>query len=196
MDATGGSGSNSPVWPVIDRRWKIPNLDPPAGIFANHCRRLFKCEFVSLDPRLESRKSAMDNSFTLGSNEEADHGRNFLQSFDGKEGSYDPMLKQIDIPGILHMQGRLFESRGCLLLTCRDDIDSREFTIYEMVKGCSMWTVRDDIGSTEFTIYEMMKGSSVWSVRSNQTDDDDVEFIPHFLVDPNLYEFISSFASV
>ncbi|GJR35639.1 hypothetical protein Tco_1211323 [Tanacetum coccineum] len=59
-----------------------PNLDPPAGIFANHHRRLFKYDFVSLDPRLESRKSAMDNSFTLGSNEEADHVK-ILQSCNG-----------------------------------------------------------------------------------------------------------------
>ncbi|GJW67822.1 hypothetical protein Tco_0122246 [Tanacetum coccineum] len=59
-----------------------------------------------------------------------------------REGSYDPMLEQIDIPGILHLQGRLFESPGCLLLACRDDIDSREFTIYEMVRGSSVWTIR------------------------------------------------------
>ncbi|GKA33949.1 hypothetical protein Tco_0720378 [Tanacetum coccineum] len=192
-----------------DKRRKIPNLDPPAGIFSNHRRRLFKYEFVSLDPRLESRKSAMDNSFTLGSNKEGDHVkilqscnglllcigsgspayyyvynpstnlfkrllplenshddpilhatgvfrmafdptksrdykvvRNFLQYFGGREGSYDPMFIYIDIPGILQLQRRLFESRGCLLLVCRDDIDSKEFTIYEMVKGCPVWMVR------------------------------------------------------
>ncbi|GJV26033.1 hypothetical protein Tco_1378728 [Tanacetum coccineum] len=127
-----------------DRRRKIPNLDPFSGIFANHRRRLFNYEFVSLDPRLESRKSAMDNSFTLGSNEE-DYNVNILQScnglllcsvFGGKEGSYDPMFIQIDIPAIFHLQRRLFESGGCLLLVSRDDIDSKEFTIYEMVKGC------------------------------------------------------------
>ncbi|GJT27273.1 hypothetical protein Tco_0907548 [Tanacetum coccineum] len=69
-------------------------------------------------------------------------GRNFLQSFGGREGSYDLMLEQIDVPGILHLQGRLFESRVCLLLVCRDDIGSREFTIYVMMKGCYVWTVR------------------------------------------------------
>ncbi|GJX92364.1 putative reverse transcriptase domain-containing protein [Tanacetum coccineum] len=57
-------------------------------------------------------------------------------------GCDDPMLKLIDIPGMLHLEGRLLESRGCLLLVCRDDIGSREFTIYEMMKGCSVWTVR------------------------------------------------------
>ncbi|GJW61788.1 hypothetical protein Tco_0111123 [Tanacetum coccineum] len=57
-------------------------------------------------------------------------------------GCDDPMLKLIDIPGMLHLERRLLESRGCLLLVCRDDIGSREFTIYEMMKGCSVWTVR------------------------------------------------------
>ncbi|GJV52515.1 hypothetical protein Tco_1448256 [Tanacetum coccineum] len=100
--------TNSHFSDFTDRRRKIPNLDPPTGIFGNHRRRLFKYEFVSLDPRLESRKSAMDISFTLGSNEEADHVK-ILQSCNG------------------------------LLL---DDIESEEFTIYEMAKGCPVWTVR------------------------------------------------------
>ncbi|GJT49493.1 hypothetical protein Tco_0975650 [Tanacetum coccineum] len=63
----------------------------------------------------------------------------------------------------------------CLLLVCRDDTGSREFTIYEMMKGCSVWSVRclllvcrDDTGSRDFTIYEMMKGCSVWSVRKGR----------------------------
>nr|GEU81884.1 hypothetical protein [Tanacetum cinerariifolium] len=66
----------------IDRRRKIPIIDPLAGIFANHLRSLFECDFVSLDPRVESRKSSIDNSFTLGSNEEAYHV-NILQSCNG-----------------------------------------------------------------------------------------------------------------
>ncbi|GKA54040.1 hypothetical protein Tco_0752989 [Tanacetum coccineum] len=61
-------------------------------------------------------------------------GRNFLQSLGGSIGSDNPMLVQIYISGILHLQGKLFESRGCLLV-CRDDIGSSEFTIYEMMKG-------------------------------------------------------------
>nr|GEX44805.1 hypothetical protein [Tanacetum cinerariifolium] len=68
-------------------------------------------------------------------------GRNFLQSFGGSDGSDNPMLVLIDIPSILHLEGIFFESCGCLLLVRRDDISSREFTIYEMMKGCSMWTV-------------------------------------------------------
>ncbi|GKF84237.1 hypothetical protein Tco_0249135 [Tanacetum coccineum] len=65
-----------------DRRKKIPILDPLAGIFANHLRSLFESDSVSLDPRLESRKSAMNSSFTLGSNEET-YRVNILQSCNG-----------------------------------------------------------------------------------------------------------------
>ncbi|GJV34373.1 hypothetical protein Tco_1394773 [Tanacetum coccineum] len=63
-----------------DRRGKIPNLDPPVGIFANHLRSLFECDFVSLDSRLHSKKCTMDHSF--GSAEEVDHVR-ILQSCNG-----------------------------------------------------------------------------------------------------------------
>ncbi|GKB42570.1 hypothetical protein Tco_0887512 [Tanacetum coccineum] len=41
--------------------------------FLTVLRSLFKSDFVSLDPRLQSKKSAMDRSFTLGSTEEADN---------------------------------------------------------------------------------------------------------------------------
>ncbi|GJZ08314.1 hypothetical protein Tco_0542597 [Tanacetum coccineum] len=194
------------------------------------------------NPRLESRKSAMDISFTLGSNEEADHVK-ILQSCNGlllwKELSYS-----------------LFGGRE------DEDIESEEFIFTEMAKGCPVWTVRDDLAIQRIYLYEMMKGYSVWSVRylvnieqlmnpllegwsirtsvwsiclveeeedafvvinlsgkvaytnlisktnteifdigSNQMDDDDdaddaVLFIPPFEVDPNLYEFIPSLASV
>ncbi|GJX76816.1 hypothetical protein Tco_0323627 [Tanacetum coccineum] len=46
-------------------------------------------------------------------------GMNFLESY-----SYmDPMLILIQIPYMLHLEGKLLESRGCLLLVCRDDTD-------------------------------------------------------------------------
>ncbi|GJX13854.1 hypothetical protein Tco_0205612 [Tanacetum coccineum] len=302
--------TNSHFSDFTDRRRKIPNLDPPTGIFGNHRRRLFKYEFVSLDPRLESRKSAMDISFTLGSNEEADHVK-ILQSCNGLllcigSGShafyyvYNPftnMSKRLPPnshdDSILHATGVFrwplilqnhVTTKWCNFLhaymlnlkfkftlqrqaigACAgtgDDIESEEFTIYEMAKGCPVWTVRDDLAIQRIYLYEMMKGYSVWSVRylvnieqlmnpllegwsirtsvwsiclveeeedafvvinlsgkvaytnlisktnteifdigSNQMDDDDdaddaVLFIPPFEVDPNLYEFIPSLASV
>ncbi|GJX14610.1 hypothetical protein Tco_0206368 [Tanacetum coccineum] len=68
---------------------KIPNLDPHAGLFVNHRRSLFECDFVSLDSRLELRKSIMDNSFTLGSTREADNVK-ILQSCKVEYGVSNP----------------------------------------------------------------------------------------------------------
>ncbi|GKE70301.1 hypothetical protein Tco_1528373 [Tanacetum coccineum] len=42
------------------------------------------------------------------------------------------MIITIQIPHILHLERKLFDSRGCLLLVRRDDFGSSEFTIYEM----------------------------------------------------------------
>ncbi|GJT49495.1 hypothetical protein Tco_0975652 [Tanacetum coccineum] len=143
----------------------------------------------------------MDNSFTLGSIEEADNvkilqscnglllcreiphglhrGRNFLLSFGGSIGSDDPMLVLIDILGMLCMEGGLSESRGCLLLLCRDDIGSREFTIYEMMKGCYVWMVGK---------YNLISKTinQIFDIGSNQIDDDDddddFEFFPLYII--------------
>ncbi|GKD31132.1 hypothetical protein Tco_1241910 [Tanacetum coccineum] len=62
-------------------------------------------------------------------------GRNFLESF-GRP-SNDPILLLMEIPHVLHLEGNFFESCGCPLLVCRDDIGFTEFTIYEMMKGYS-----------------------------------------------------------
>nr|GEY15815.1 hypothetical protein [Tanacetum cinerariifolium] len=150
----------------IDRRRNIPNLDHPAetGNWSLCWERLIYYNFAHFATLIYWNDAfhwleTKDRQLTLYKFHIDDHdhpiittleipnglhqGRNFLQSFIG--GSYDPMLEQIDIPGILLMQGRLFESRGCLLLVCRDDIDSREFNIYEMMKACSMWMVSSGI---------------------------------------------------
>ncbi|GJR84574.1 hypothetical protein Tco_0155359 [Tanacetum coccineum] len=163
----------------------IRNLDPPAGLFVNHIRSSFDCDFVSLDSRIKSRKYTIDKSFTLGSTKAADNvnilqscnglllctetknrqlthyklnikdhehpiittiqipqglqqGRNFLESY----GIMLPMIMAIQIPYMLHLEGKLFESRRCLLLVRRDYISSSEFTIYGMRKGCSVWSIK------------------------------------------------------
>ncbi|GJY21779.1 hypothetical protein Tco_0394345 [Tanacetum coccineum] len=74
-------------------------------------------------------------------------GMNFLESFGGF--SDDPILMLMEIPAMLHLEGKFFESCGCLLLVCRDDIGFREFTIYEMMKGCSVWSVRYLVNTEE-----------------------------------------------
>ncbi|GJT30041.1 hypothetical protein Tco_0910316 [Tanacetum coccineum] len=146
-------------------------------------------------------------------------GRNFLESFGGPIN--DPILLLMELPHMLHLEGKLFESCGCLLLVCIYDIGSTEFTIYEMMKRSSVWLVRYLVNIVQL-LNPLPEGWSirtgVWSIclgdgeddafvifdiGSNQmVDDDDVDdddavlFIPPFEVDPNLYEFISSLASV
>ncbi|GJY44338.1 hypothetical protein Tco_0432551 [Tanacetum coccineum] len=61
---------------------KITKVDPHVGLFVNHIGYLFECDFVSLDSRLQSKKSAMDSSFTLGSTEKVDNFK-ILQSCNG-----------------------------------------------------------------------------------------------------------------
>ncbi|GJU19017.1 hypothetical protein Tco_1146983 [Tanacetum coccineum] len=66
----------------IKNRSQITKVDPPVDLFVSHKRSLFESDFVSLDPRLKLKKSAMDRSFTLGSTEEADNVK-ILQSCNG-----------------------------------------------------------------------------------------------------------------
>ncbi|GJX00461.1 hypothetical protein Tco_0184374 [Tanacetum coccineum] len=54
-------------------RSQIYNLDPPGGLFVSHNRYPFKCDFVSLDSRFESKKGTIENSFTLASTEAVDN---------------------------------------------------------------------------------------------------------------------------
>ncbi|GKB68007.1 hypothetical protein Tco_0929419, partial [Tanacetum coccineum] len=61
---------------------QIRSLDSPAGLFVNHIRSSFDCDFVSLDPRINSREYTIENFFTLGSTEEADKVT-ILQSCNG-----------------------------------------------------------------------------------------------------------------
>ncbi|GJR02190.1 hypothetical protein Tco_0525174 [Tanacetum coccineum] len=85
-------------------------------------------------------------------------GMNFLKSYI----YMDPMLILMQIPYLLHLKGKLFESCGCLLLVCRDNIGSSEFTIYEMMKGSSVWSVRYCVDTDDF----MTPLPEGWSIRS------------------------------
>ncbi|GKA72266.1 reverse transcriptase domain-containing protein [Tanacetum coccineum] len=191
-------------------RNKIPNLDSPAGIFANHLRSLFECDFVSLDSRLNSKKFTMDNSF--GSAEEVDHvrilqscnglllcteiphglhmGRNFLECFGGS--SDDPILLLLEIPHMLHLEGKFFESNWLY----RDGRFGQVFDI-SLREGEEDTLLMINL-SGNVVKYNLISKTinEIFDIGSNQMDDDDVEFIPHFSVDANLYEFIPSLASV
>ncbi|GKB38130.1 hypothetical protein Tco_0883072 [Tanacetum coccineum] len=100
-------------------------------------------------------------------------GRNFLESFGGS--SDDLILMLMEIPQMLHLERKFLESRGCLLLICRDDIGSREFTIYDMMKGCFVWSVRYLV-NTEELMNSLPEGwsirSTVWSIGLGERKDD------------------------
>ncbi|GJX73008.1 hypothetical protein Tco_0311603 [Tanacetum coccineum] len=72
------------------------------------------------------------------------------------------MIISIRIPHMLHQEGKLFESLGCLVLVRKDCIGSREFTIYEMRKGCSVWSIKYVVNTDDF-INPLLEG---WSIRS------------------------------
>ncbi|GJU06227.1 F-box protein-like protein [Tanacetum coccineum] len=215
-------------------RSQIHNLDPPAGLFVSHNIYPFKCDFVSLDSIIQSRKGTVENSFTLASTEAVENVK-IVQSCNGNwklcrdwfnffsfdhfdsaiywngalhwletEDIQDGYLKHyklnikdrdhpilttiqihqglhwvsnffeplgnnlrvcitIQIPQTLHVEGKLFESRGCLLVVLRDYIGSREFTIYEMRKWCSMWSVRYLVNTDDF-MNPLPEGWSIWSI--------------------------------
>ncbi|GJT98559.1 hypothetical protein Tco_1094077 [Tanacetum coccineum] len=64
---------------------------------------------------------------------------------------------------MLHLEGKLFESRECLVLVRRDYIGSSEFTIYEMTKGCYVWSIKYIVDTDDF----MTSLPEGWSIRKN-----------------------------
>ncbi|GKA66558.1 hypothetical protein Tco_0766366 [Tanacetum coccineum] len=98
-------------------------------------------------------------------------GRNFFKFY----GNILPMIITIQIPHILHLEGKLFDSYGCLLLVRRDDFGSSKFTIYEMTKRSSVWSVRYHVDTDDFMTL-LPEGwsirSTVWSIILGEREDD------------------------
>ncbi|GKB78764.1 hypothetical protein Tco_0945659, partial [Tanacetum coccineum] len=98
-------------------------------------------------------------------------GRNFFKSY----GNILPMIITIQTPHILHLKGKLFNSRSCLLLVRRDDFGSSEFTIYEMMKGSFVWSLRYHVDTNDF-MTPLLEGwsirSTVWSIVLGEKEDD------------------------
>ncbi|GKB54658.1 hypothetical protein Tco_0905411 [Tanacetum coccineum] len=119
-------------------------------------------------------------------------GRNFLESFGGS--CDDPILLLIKIPHMYLVNTKELMnplSEGWSIQTsvwsiCLGEGENDAFLVINL----SGKVVKYNLISK--TINE------IFDIGSNQMndDDDEVEFIPPFEVDPNLYEFISSLASV
>nr|GEX66312.1 hypothetical protein [Tanacetum cinerariifolium] len=63
---------------------------------------------------------------------------------------------------MLHLEGKLFDSRGCLVFVRRDYIGSSEFSIYKMTKGYSMWSIKYIFDTDDF----MTPLPEGWSIRN------------------------------
>nr|GEV07228.1 hypothetical protein [Tanacetum cinerariifolium] len=147
------------------------SLDSSAGLFVNHIRSSFDCDFVSLDPINNSRKYTIENSSTLGSTEEADKVK-ILQSYNGLilcTGSrrhafdyvYNPstnLFKILSEPDHANDDSNFYGCAGLRLAF--DPTKSPYYKVVQMILA------------SEFTIHEMMKWSSVWSVRYHVDTDD------------------------
>ncbi|GKB25836.1 hypothetical protein Tco_0865237 [Tanacetum coccineum] len=207
----GGSiGSDNPMLVLID----IPDMLHLEGrLFESRGCLLLNDAFYWLETenrQLQHYKlNIKDHDHPIITTIEIPHGlhrgRNFLESFGSS--SDDLILMLMEIPQMLHLEGKFFESCGCLLLVCRDDIGSREFTIYNMMKGYSVCLARRKGRGCFLMInlsgkvvkYNLISNTinEIFNIGSNQIDDDDDdEFIRPFSVDPNVYEFIPSFVSV
>nr|GEW06815.1 reverse transcriptase domain-containing protein [Tanacetum cinerariifolium] len=226
MDATGGSGRLSPGWLIVDDNGvvnmndtmdnledRIANLEMVFAYLKNKKmleRQENKSNKESEDKQLALYKFNIDDHdhpiiTTIEIPNGLNQGRNFLQSYGGRESSYDPI----------------------------DFINSKEFTIYEMVNGVlcgrldSRFNSKNPLWIThlvllkklimlgeedafvvinlseKFVKYNLISNinTKIFDIGSNQmdvdddADDDSVLFIPPFEVDPNLYEFIPSLAS-
>ncbi|GKB29949.1 hypothetical protein Tco_0869350 [Tanacetum coccineum] len=163
----------------------------------------FDCDFVSLDPIINSRKYTIKNSFTLGSTEEADKVT-ILQSCNGLllcTGSrrhafnyvYNPstnLLKILSEPDYVNVDSNVYGCAGLRLA-----FDPTKSPYYKVgnysIRVVLLLVRRDDFVSSKFTIYEMMKGSSVWSVRYHVDTDDFMTPLPEgWLIRPTVWSIV------
>ncbi|GKA51486.1 receptor-like serine/threonine-protein kinase SD1-8 [Tanacetum coccineum] len=145
------------------KRSQIRNLDPPAGIFVNHITSSFHCVFVSLDPRIKSRKYTCDKSFTLGFTE-AVVNVNILQScnglllctgwgsrFDYIYNQYTNLVKMLSEPDYAHGDSIFYGCAGLRLA-------------FELTKSSDYKVVRAGSNSCEIVIQIYSSETSNWSL--------------------------------
>ncbi|GKA57630.1 hypothetical protein Tco_0756818 [Tanacetum coccineum] len=116
-------------------------------------------------------------------------GMNFLQSY----GYMDPMQILMQIPHLLYLEGNLFQSCGCFLLVCRDDIGSKREKDSLLVINLSGKVVQYNLISK--TLHDIFYcGSNQLDDNHDDDDDNDDELLQQLEVEHNVYEFILSFA--
>nr|GEW38068.1 reverse transcriptase domain-containing protein [Tanacetum cinerariifolium] len=150
-------------------RSQITKVDPLVGLFVCHIRSWFESDFVSLDPRLQLKKSAMDRSFTLGSTVEADNVK-ILQSCNG-----------------LLLCGDGFGSREFTIY---------EMTIGCSVWMVRYRVHTDDFITPLLEVDENHVDNDDDDDAADDDDDDDDELLQQFQAEHTVDEFIPSFANL
>ncbi|GJX94326.1 F-box protein-like protein [Tanacetum coccineum] len=160
-------------------RSQIHNLDPHAGLFVRHNRYPFKCDFVPLDSRFESRKGNVENSFTLASTETVENVK-IVQSCNGLllctgpgwpscNYVYNPstnLFKMLPPPDYSHADSPFYTSAGLRMAfdpTKSLNYKVVHFTIFEMRKGCFVWSVRYLVNTDDF-MNPLPEGWLIWSI--------------------------------
>ncbi|GKD60985.1 hypothetical protein Tco_1298494 [Tanacetum coccineum] len=96
-------------------------------------------------------------------------------AFDPRKSLYYKVVKAGRTSGETHVQIYSSETGNWSLCRDQNDIGSREFTIYEMMKGCSVWTVRYVVNTNEFITplpERWSIRSTVWSIGLGEREED------------------------
>ena len=90
-----------------------------------------------------------------------------------------PVLTTIQLPVMLDGEWfcdeKFFESRGCLLLVCKDCPDSRQLNIFEMRNGYSEWSLKYLVNLDDIMMplpQNWRIHSSVWCIVSGEREED------------------------
>ncbi|GJU72299.1 hypothetical protein Tco_1263704 [Tanacetum coccineum] len=154
-------------------RSQITKVDPPIGLFVNHIKSLFEFDFVSLDFRLRSKKSAMDNSFTLGSTKEAE---------------YVKILYRVDTDDFMTLLPEGWSIRSTVWRIVFGEKEEDSLLVINLSGKVIQYNL---ISKTLHDIFDC--GSN--QLDDNHDDDDD-ELLQQLEAEHNVYEFIPSFARV
>ncbi|GJQ92360.1 hypothetical protein Tco_0003499 [Tanacetum coccineum] len=103
---------------------------------------------------------------------------------------YKLNIKDPDHPIITTIQW-VASGKELLLVFWRDDIGSREFTIYEVIKGCSMWMVRYLVNIDEFMTplpERWLIQSTVWSIGLGEREEDFFKVLKYNLTSKTINE--------